>query len=37
LANKGAKAAKDVRDNQFLRNISRTARKPFDPKKREDI
>lgn len=37
LANKRAKAAKDVHDNQFLRNISRNARKPFDPKKREKL
>ena len=37
LANKRAKAAKDVHDNQFLRNISRNAKKPFDPKKREEL
>lgn len=37
LANKRAKAAKNIHDNQFLRNISRNARKPFDPEKKDEI
>ncbi len=37
LANKRAKAAKDIHDNQFLRNISRNAQKPFDPEKKKRI
>lgn len=37
LANKRAKAAKDIHDHQFLRNISRNARKPFNPKKKKKI
>ena len=32
-----AKSAKDVHDNQFLRNVSKLARKPFNPNKRKDI
>ena len=37
MANKRAKAAKDIHDNQFLRNISRNAQKPFDPEKKKQI
>jgi|AntRauTorcE11898_2_1112593.scaffolds.fasta_scaffold02780_5 hypothetical protein len=37
LAQKRAKAAKDIHDNQFLRNISKNAEKPFDPENRKNI
>ncbi len=37
LANKRAKAAKNIHDNQFLRNISRNAKKPFNPDKKKEI